>query len=178
MDTSLAPPTGGAKHNSTHRLQDQACLVTASRSNVPLYDTCSLMMTLPSRTPVFWSQALPIWLKYRIVQWRVNGLPDKEQVGARHQGSQATFRCTIRTPPSRSHVFNLPHEGPRSHYVLPDPHASTRLEADQVPCSGIYRPQQSIRIVSLASVVPAPSLFLFLTPTLDVCAGRSIRTSP
>lgn len=31
---------------------------------------------------VFWSQALPIWLRYRAVQWRVNGLPEKEQVGA------------------------------------------------------------------------------------------------
>ena len=29
---------------------------------------------------VFWSQALPIWLRYRVVQWRVDGLPEKEQV--------------------------------------------------------------------------------------------------
>ncbi|CAM9558389.1 unnamed protein product, partial [Ectocarpus fasciculatus] len=27
----------------------------------------------------FWSQALPIWLRYRVVQWKVDGLPEKEQ---------------------------------------------------------------------------------------------------
>eukprot|EP00903_Cladosiphon_okamuranus_P009325 g8894.t2 len=35
-----------------------------------------------SRSAVFWSQALPIWLRYRVVQWRVDGLPEKEQEAA------------------------------------------------------------------------------------------------
>ncbi|CAM9998246.1 unnamed protein product, partial [Ectocarpus sp. 12 AP-2014] len=38
-----------------------------------------------SRSAIFWSQALPIWLRYRVVQWKVDGLPEKEQASGKDE---------------------------------------------------------------------------------------------